>query len=248
MKDRLPFWLIELANKVSKVPFAKKIIKPFYYPYKAKIEKRRNLNFKAYALDALKEFDACMLENGFNYSLTFGSLLGAVREKGFISHDFDLDVMIFVEERTPFLQKSLENAGFRLLRRFSLDNASLGCEECYLYKDTGVSIDIFFIYPAIDDFPYVCCWNNFSGCSTWRESVKKHGGVIPRRIEFPVKNSFHRVPFENIEVCIPANAEQILEFYYGTDYMIPNSNYIVPKEHRYIWTEKIAVYEEFNKA
>lgn len=245
MKDRLPFWLIELAHKVSKIPFAKNIIKPFYYPYKARIDKRRNLNFRRYALEALKNFDVCMTENGFNYSLTFGSLLGAVREKGFISYDLDMDVMIFVEERTPLLQKCLEKVGFRLSHRFSLDDAKLGCEECYLYKDTGVSIDIFFIYPAIDDFPYVCCWNNFPGCSTWHESVKKYGGVIPRRIELPVDHQICRVPFETIEVNIPANFHQILDFSYGADYMIPNPNYVVPKEHRYIWKEKIALYEEF---
>lgn len=245
MKDRIPSWIIELAHKVSKIPFAKKIIKPFYYPYKARIEKRRNSNFKAHALDALRDFDACMIENGFNYSLTFGSLLGAVREKGFISHDLDMDVMIFAEERTPLLQKSLENAGFRLSHRFAIDDAKLGCEECYLYKDTGVSIDIFFIYPVIDDYPYVCCWNCFPDCSTWNESVKKHGGVIPRRIELPVDHQICRVPFENIEVNIPANFHQILDFSYGADYMIPNPNYVVPTEHRYIWTDKIAKYEQF---
>ncbi|MBR5841893.1 MAG: LicD family protein [Bacteroidaceae bacterium] len=245
MRDRIPFWIIELAHKVSKIPFAKKLLKPFYYPYKIRIEKRRNINFKAYALDALRDFDACMIENGFNYSLTFGSLLGAIREKGFISHDLDIDVMIFAKERTPLLQKCLESVGFRLFRRFSLDDASLGCEESYLYKDTGVSLDIFFIYPAIDNYPYVCCWNNFPDCSTCRESVRKHGGVIPRRIELPIDHQVCRVQFENIKVNIPMNAHQILEFSYGSDYMIPNPNYTVPKEHRYIWKEKIAICEEF---
>lgn len=245
MRDRIPFWIIELGHKVSKIPFAKKIIQPFYYSYKERIRKNRNLNFKEHALDALKAFDTCMIENGFYYSLTFGSLLGAIREKGFIAHDFDLDVMIFAENKQPLLKESLEEAGFRLFRRFTIDDATLGCEECYLYKDTGVSIDVFFIYPAIDDYPYVCCWNNFPDCSTWRQSVKKHGGVIPRRIELPIDHQVRRVRFENIEVNIPENFNQILEFCYGADYMIPNPNYVVPTEHRYIWKEKIAQYEEF---
>lgn len=245
MKDRIPFGVIEIAHKVAKIPFAKRILKPFYYTYKNYINTKRNNNFKKYALEGLKAFDKCMLENGYNYSLTFGSLLGAVREKGFISHDMDIDVMLPIEERNSSFQNHLEKYGFKLSHRFIIDNGSLGCEECYLYKDTGLSIDVFYISPAIDDYPYVCCWNNFPGCSTWRESVKKHGGVIPRRIEIPVTYKIIRVPFENIELNIPENYDLILEFCYGKNYMTPDPNYVPPREHRYIWTDKIAKYEQF---
>ena len=49
MKYIIPNWLLELANKVSRVPYAKKILKPFYYLYKEKMNKKRNKNFKKYA-------------------------------------------------------------------------------------------------------------------------------------------------------------------------------------------------------
>lgn len=245
MKGVIPFWLVEFANKITKIPFAKKILKPIYYSYKKRINKQRNKNFKEHSLETLRAFDKCMVENGFNYMLTFGSLLGAVREGGFISHDLDIDVMMYAEEHNDILQQKLYNAGFRLIRRFSIDNATLGCEECYVYKDTCVSIDIFYIYPAIDDYPYVCCWNCFPDCVTWRESVTKYGGVIPRRIELPLNKNIQRVKFENIEVNIPQNANQILEFSYGSNYMIPDPNYVAPTAHRYIWKEKVAKYEEF---
>lgn len=245
MKDRIPFWVLELANKVAKIPYAKKLIKPFYYPYKKRIDNRRNRNFKRYALEALSILDKCMLENKFNYTLTFGSLLGAIREKGFISHDLDMDIMIPIEERTPLIEEVLKKSGFKLSHRFSIDDGALGCEECYLYKDTGVSIDIFYIYPTIDNYPYLCCWNLFPGCATWRESVKKHGGLIPKRIEIPITYKTTRSKFESIEINIPENYNDILKIFYGSNYMTPNPNYIPPKEHRYIWIEKIAKYEQF---
>lgn len=245
MKDRLSSSLVEFAHKVSKIPFAKTLIKPFYYPYKRRINELRKKNFKKDALNVLSVFDNSMIENDIPYIVIFGTLLGAIREHGFIGHDCDIDVAIRIEDRTEKLRTVLNNAGFRLTERYQIDDGRLGCEETYLYEGTTVSIDIFYICPAIDQYPYVCCWNSFEGCSTPRESMKKHGGLIPRRIEFPVSNEVHRVKFETIEVNIPENAHQICEFSYGADYMIPDPNNIPPKEHRVVWYEKIATYQEF---
>lgn len=45
-------------------------------------------------LALLKEFHAFCEENGVRYSLAYGSMLGAVRHKGFIPWDDDLDVFV----------------------------------------------------------------------------------------------------------------------------------------------------------
>lgn len=247
MNLNLLFLIKELGAKISKFSFLDKLFRPFWIKYVNYLKKKKNIAFRVNALLVLKEFDRCMVENKVPYMLTFGSLLGAVREKGFIKHDRDIDVMIFIENRRNDLQLFLGRAGFKLIRRFSIENEKYGCEESYIYKKTGVQIDIFFIYPTIDNYPYVCCWNNFEDCVTWRESMKRHGGVIPRRIEFPVDKSIVYVPFESILMPIPQNAHQILEFIYGEDYMIPRVGKRVSPymEHRYIWREKLATYTSY---
>ncbi len=245
MKDRLPSGLIEFAHKVSKIPFAKVLLKPFYYPFKRKVARLRKENFKKDALRVLEAFDHCMTENDIHYVVFFGTLLGAIREHGFIGHDCDVDTAIFVEERTERLHNSLKEEGFRLTERYQIEDGRLGCEETYIFIGTTVSIDIFYICPAINEYPYCCCWNLFEGCSTPRESMKRHGGVIPRRIELPITRDTQRVKFETIEVNVPTNAHQICEFCYGKDYMIPDPNNIPPKEHRVVWYEKKALYQEF---
>ena len=75
--------------------------------------------------------------------------------------------------------------------------------------------------------------------------MRRYGGVTPRRIELPITNEIDRVSFENIYLNIPENYDQILEFCYGKNYLTPDPNYVPPKEHRYIWTEIIAKYEQF---
>ena len=49
-----------------------------------------------------------MLSHGVNYMMVAGSMLGAVREQGFIKHDFDIDVAIFAKEGPDRVQQILE--------------------------------------------------------------------------------------------------------------------------------------------
>lgn len=243
MKYVLPAWLLEIANTMASVPFVKSALKPIYYPFKGFLEKKRKLNFHKYSLVALKTFDECLTANGIPYSLIFGSLLGAIREHGFINHDLDIDVALLIEERNHKLHELLQKNGFKLIRRFIIEDGSLGCEETFEYANTGVTIDIFYICPAIDKYQYCCCWNKAEGCATYRESANKIGGAYPRLIDQPIKNKMIRVPFENIEVSITANAHECLEFAYGSNYMIPDPNFEPPTAHRTIWHHKIAKIE-----
>ena len=241
MKNVLSHRIVKIAHFVSLIPFAKTLLKPFYYPYKKRLNKRRNTEFVKNAIDVIKVFDDCLTDKGIDYCLLFGSMLGAVREKGFIKHDLDIDTAIWYEDFSPNIKLTLEEAGFQLLHTFEIDNGKLAREDTFVYKN--VSIDIFYIYPPIDKYPYCSSmWKPVEGCITLKDSMKKWGYIEGKRLELPLKKEFVRVPFESLLLPIPTNADEILSFYYGEDYMSSKPEWKEEKDfpYRKKWVNKKA--------
>ena len=61
---------------------------------------------KEISLKLLEEFDSFCRENGLNYTLTQGTLLGAVRHKGIIPWDDDIDVAMYRADYDKLIELS----------------------------------------------------------------------------------------------------------------------------------------------
>lgn len=137
--------LFDTLRKIGNLPLIR-LIKPtvskLFDPYG---EKKRNKLLHENGIRILDDFNAVMSRSGINYSLIFGTLLGAVREHGFIKHDLDIDVAVWKETDHKYIQTQLISSGYTLKSRYEVDNGNFGREETYV-KD-GVSIDIFYFYP-----------------------------------------------------------------------------------------------------
>lgn len=112
-------------------------------------------------LEMLIVFDDICKKNNISYWLSFGTLLGAVRHKGFIPWDDDLDVEILqtdykkllkvLQNELPsnFAVQNSENEPFYIAPYFKIRDLTSVIEEShnrdnkYLYK--GIYIDIFTI-------------------------------------------------------------------------------------------------------
>ena len=104
----------------------------------------------------LDEVDKYCSENNINYYLTYGTLLGAVRHKGFIPWDDDIDIVMsrgdyekfcksFNNGRTDSLRlMSIDNTdGYYLLTAKVCDTRTLLIERVQNPVELGVYIDIF---------------------------------------------------------------------------------------------------------
>ena len=73
---------------------------------------------KTIQLEMLKEIDAFCKANNIRYSLAFGTLLGAVRHKGFIPWDDDVDIMMPLPDMLRFKELFLS----KTMKYYDLDN------------------------------------------------------------------------------------------------------------------------------
>lgn len=221
-----------LTNKLPRVKRGVEVCFPFVG--RVMNERRRRLRTEAYmryGLEAARRFDECMREGGYRYMLTAGTMLGAVREHGFIKHDMDLDVAMWIDDYCPEMVKDLGRYGFEWLYSYQVDGGRCGREDTFDYK--GCRIDIFYIFPAVSELPYITDF--------WTEPGMAPGTYMPRRQEMPFVRETRLERFEDLLLPVPVNAEEQCVFRYGEDYMTPNPQWDNHKKVGCIidWPEKV---------
>lgn len=120
---------------------------------------------QAVSLDIMKHLDAFCKEHNIKYSLGYGSLIGAIRHKGFIPWDDDLDVVMMREDYEKFCDIYEDSSKYKLFsynRKNMYQPMGRLCEmqESYVRtalplftEQTGVWIDIFPLDSVDDDKP-----------------------------------------------------------------------------------------------
>ncbi len=174
---------------------------------------------------SLKEIELVLqLEFGVSMYLTWGSLLGAIREGDFIPHDFDIDVSYVSRARSPVgIQKEFHRIQehFRRFKRLlkpapsgkfmiggALAPSGLYEHGIEIWTSFVVGQD-FYAYPTIP-------------------------GWLPARAVRPFRTAYLRgLPFS-----VPNQAELFLDRYLGSDWRSPK----LPKDH----TEKTGRYACFD--
>lgn len=90
-------------------------------------------------VDIARTFEA----RGSRYMLSDGTLLGMVRDGGFIAWDNDTDLMVPIDGFDPRILRDLHDEGFELTRCFGFPDDGM---EFTLHRQ-GVETDLFFLYP-----------------------------------------------------------------------------------------------------
>lgn len=126
------------------------------------MEKMNLKEIQTISLDILKDVHDFCVKNGIRYSLAYGTLIGAIRHKGFIPWDEDVDLFMPRPDYERFC-KSYQSPLFKLISSYD-ENSYIAfsrvCEmDKTLVKDyvpwctipTGVWIDIFPLDGAEDN-------------------------------------------------------------------------------------------------
>ena len=148
---------------------------------------------KQIAFDNLCQLKEILDQQGIEFQLTFGTLLGAIREGDFIDHDEDIDLLILEENKQQFFDilPELREKGFEVAR---YDRRNL----MSIIKN-GEYIDLYFMSLREDGTRY---------CS---------GIILPTELT----DETIEYTFKGLEMKIPKAYLQFLRYEYGENWMTP---------------------------
>ena len=160
------------------------------------------------SLTILEKVHRFCIANNISYSLSYGTLIGAVRHKGFIPWDDDVDIMMLRPDYERFLSSynvsgtgiiSQHDANSYLFYTKVFDTEKTLCKFRFPFSSSysgGVAIDVFPIDYVEDDFEtYNCKWSILE--NLWQRqmqcreakmsfssmpSLKKKMGLLKRKI------------------------------------------------------------------
>lgn len=161
------------------------------------------------SLDIMKDIHEFCIENDIKYTLAYGSMLGAIRHKGFIPWDDDIDVMMPRKDWEKFSRDFVSKRGYRILSAYDKDNYMIYTRvydnkntivtypaPTSKYENLGVWVDVL----PIDGLPSDITKVPFKRlCSLLRNTVSLRISMLQKvplfkRIKRAIKSSLYRLP------------------------------------------------------
>lgn len=133
-------------------------------------------------------------ENNIKFGLIYGTLLGAIRENDFISHDEDIDLFVLSEDEIKFREIlfELNKNEFELIR----------------YERSG-------LYSILRKGEYI----DFYIMKPYSKGVRWNGADNFILEKFVTETKF--IKFKGEEFLVPKESEKFLEFFYGKEWGTP---------------------------
>ncbi|MCQ2347539.1 MAG: LicD family protein [Paludibacteraceae bacterium] len=183
---------------------------------KFEVQARR---MKRDGLTMLSAADKVFSEMGIKAFLTYGALLGAYRDHGFISYDPDIDLGILETEVPTNLHEKMEQAGFHLYRQNVMAETKQVVEETYIYKN--LHLDIFYYIQEGQDLYSVIQRKHET--KEWKEANATDGFPCDR--SYVPACEFERREFLGLQIWMPVDTDGWLRAIYSDSYMTPIKNW-----------------------
>ena len=189
--------------------------------YKETCDKRHRhkacLRLQRYGWEILERTDAALKNRDTGYFIDYGTLLGLVREKGFIRHDDDIDFSLPYGKLSPkdLLELMLKN-GFTFMRSFVWQDRVT--EITFLYKK--IEVDFFYVFRENTGEKFSFIYDLFS--------ADGNGHVARKitRIEKPDAMDVTAIEIHGMNVPIPRATAEFLVYNYGCNWDMPVKNFL----------------------
>lgn len=184
-------------------PFFQSVWRRFAIP--ARIRRLHRVGY-----GVLADMDKVFQNNQIPYYCDCGTLIGFMRDGGFIKHDDDIDVCVLPETVPPALVlKAFLDADWGFVHGFSFEGHLI---EVTVKHQKGVTVDIFFHRYCVDDRRFLTEY--FLRWYPDRAYPSEHANTaLKYRLRGP--DGLTRVSIHGVEVSVPTNADEVLTSEYG---------------------------------
>ena len=167
---------------------------------------------------------------GCTYWLSDGTLLGAIRENGFIAHDYDVDLGVWAEDfDSRVVHELLSKFGCHILRLQGKPDDGM----IITMGRVGIHLDMFFYYPTRQKFSTGASNSATYSCLYFLEKpyntsnkARKYECITPK-----VKPLVRR-EFLGHEFWVPKNAKQHLKAIYGPEWQKPMADWDTERDQQ----------------
>lgn len=169
----------------------------------------------------------CILEKlGCKWWLAFGTCLGAVRQRTFIPHDFDIDIGLpeVHLKLWDVLIKEFKSVGFELYKEWEHEGKRMELS----FKRSEVKLDLFFFFKK-----GAWCWNGVFGPDE-RGRWGKNMVFLPHVFSAGLFENLREMVFRGKRCFVPNPPEQYLAETYGPKWTVPDPDYKYWKDCRAI--------------
>ncbi len=167
---------------------------------------------------ALKIVSDTLTRLGYKHHVDFGTLLGQIREGGFISHDLDIDFSVYEDCDFIVLKQALQAEGLKFVHGFLYEGHVT--EITMTYKH--ITIDFFKCFCG-DEEQYYFLYGRFDKSFRYPHGTKQAVKCITPKVTGTKKEKFAG----QVDISVPINAEDLLEREYGADWRVPNPNWSI---------------------
>lgn len=173
-----------------------------YLPGKIIRRKLKSFRLRLRGRGVLRKIHTEFTNCGIEYFADFGTLLGFVRERGYIAHDVDMDFSIMPGYEPSKVLDVLESAGFEFMRAFEYEGQITELTMSY----NSVPIDFFFLG---EENGRLISRIYYSELKSMHLGMKGNVYVRP-----DIKNIV-RYEVLGETACIPENYDELLRLHYG---------------------------------
>ena len=191
--------------------------------------------------ETLKEFHRVCEKNGINYHVTFGSLLGIIRDGGFIPWDSDIDTFVPISQREELvraLKQDLSDDYYAMCQETTEGWRSYIMRICpKRYNSAAVHLDVFYYCGAPNDEKerktfckklIRCARIRFTkkvkikeeSCGKWKRALKLaaakaiFGLYSGKKTDMVFERLIHKYPLEKSRYVVPTG-------FFADEYLIP---------------------------